>query len=124
MSLAISINGTDYSNLLQYTDRSETLRRVQGPNAGVARDGSDIYDDLAIKYDLQVNTKPFLSSQLASLVTLLSATTVTVVYFSALRNSTVTQTMRVENLSAVIGAVRQSDNQALISAIPIQFRQK
>lgn len=124
MSLAITINGVDYSDKLEYTNRSETLRRVSGPNAGVARNGEAIYDDLAIKYDLTVTTKPMTPDTLSAMIASLSVTTVEITYYSAMRNANVTQTMRLDSASAVIGGLINSRMTPVISNIPLQFIQK
>lgn len=124
MSLAISINGTDYTDKLEYTNRSETLRRVIGPNAGVAINGEDIYDDLDIKYDLVVTTKPMTPTDLAALINNLQGVTFAVTFYSAMRNATVTQTMRLESVSAVIGGLINQRTTPVISNVPLSFRQK
>lgn len=124
MSLPITINGNDYTGKIQYTERSETMRRVQGPNVGTARNGDAIFDDLARKYDLSCSSKPMLPTELAQMVADLSGTTVTVTYYSAMRNSTVTQTMRLEDLTAVVGGLTNNRTTAIISNVPLVFKQK
>lgn len=124
MSLAISINGQDYTDKLEYTNRSETLRRVEGPNAGVAINGEDIYDDLAVKYDLVVTTKPMTPDELSAMISNFQGVTLSVTFYSAMRNATVTETMRLESVSAVIGGLINQRTTPVIANIPLSFRQK
>lgn len=123
--LPITINGTDYSNLLEYTGRSETPRKVQGVNAGTARSGDDIYDYLQTKYDLQTSIRPCTPAQLEPLITeLFNSETCEVSYFSFCRNTTVVQTMSIQNATATLAILRLYDGETFISNIPLSFRQK
>lgn len=124
MSLAITINGEDFSDKLEYTNRSETQRKVSGLNTGTAMNGEAIYDDLAIKYDLTVTTKPMTPDALTAMISTLSGVTLTINYYSAMRNTNVTQTMRLEVVSAVIGGLVNARSTPVISNIPLSFTQK
>lgn len=124
MSLPITINGTDFSHVLEYAGRTETYRKVEGGLGGTAKNGDDIYDDLGEKFDLATRIKPCRPSELASLITVLRNSTVTVSYFSFMRNQTVTQTMRASNLEAVLAMLRLWDNEVILGNIDLYLRQK
>lgn len=125
MNLPISINGTDYTDCFEYTARAESLRRVSGKNTGIAKDGSEIFDDLAVKYDLKCTTIPVQPARLRSLVNeFIAASTVSVRYYSFFRNQYVIQDMRVDGLDAVLAMLRNQGNDAIVANVTVQFRQK
>jgi len=124
MSLPIYINNKDFTDVFEYTKRSEIVRRVQGKNNGVSMAGEDIYDDLANKYDLQTSTKPVRPERLTELWAELMYPPATVSYYSFLRDMWVTQEMRVENLNAVLGLLKKMGDEIIIGNISIYFRQK
>ncbi len=124
MQLSTQINGTDFSDLFEYAERSETMRRVQGKNGGVNILGGTIIDDLAIKYDLRATTKPARPGRIRALMAELVKPTCSVRYYSWIRNSYVTQTMRVENLEAVLGLLKGYGDDPILGNISITFTQQ
>lgn len=122
MALPIIINGQNFGDILEYTTRSETFRKVQGGNAGVSIGGTQIYDDIAVKYDLHCTTKPCSPARLQLLQMQIIQSPVTVTYFSFWRNQQVTQQMRCDGAEALIGILR--NDIATIKNITLDFIQK
>lgn len=122
MALPITINGENFGDVLEYTTRSESFRKVEGGNTGVSLNGTQIYDDISVKYDLHCTTKPCNLARLQRLHTQLIQTPCTVTYFSFWRNEYVTQIMRCASAEALIGLLR--NNNAIIKNVSIDFTQK
>lgn len=122
--MRFKINGVDYSDCVQYSGRSETLRKVYGNNGMVALDGTEIVDLVGIKHDLVVNIVPMQSSRLSQLVTALSDAYVELEYDSGLEGQAVTRWMIPDMSSAVLALHKIATNQDFYNDMQLNFREK
>lgn len=106
--MIFELNGVDFSDCVQYTRASETLRNVEGRNAGKNLLGGKIHDYRSSKYDLTINVRPVKSERLSDLAAALAAANVEVTYFSGLKNQDRTVAMSVQNLPIVLMMLKQA----------------
>lgn len=67
--MTVIINGVDVSAYIQQkTDIYEAPRRITGPNAGTAIDGTYIEDYVTTKYDPSFRAKPMPAEMIAQLL--------------------------------------------------------
>lgn len=117
----LKINGTDYSQLLTKYEWVETPRQIDGPNAGTAINGDEIYDIVATKCDFSHGCRPLTGASYNALCALMAQNPVTVEYDSAFTNAvrTVQARMTVTAASLVIDGTVKYYN-----GITLNFKQK
>lgn len=93
MSMRFKIDGTDFSDCVQYSGRSETPRKIYGNNGMTTLDGTQIVDLVGIKYDLTVNMAPVQPARLAEFWNALKKDYIELEYDSGLENEAVTRWM-------------------------------
>ena len=122
--MRFKINGVDFSDCVQYSGRSETLRKVYGNNGMIALDGTEIVDIVGIKHDLTVNIVPMQSARLSELATALSSAYVELEYDSGLENQAVTRWMIPDMGSVALALHKIALNQDFYADSTLTFREK
>jgi len=122
--MRFKINGVDYSDCVQYSGRSETLRKVYGNNGMIALDGTEIVDLVGIKHDLTVNIVPMKSDRLSQLVTALSDAYVELEYDSGLEGQAVTRWMIPDMSSVTLALHKIATNVDFYADMQLNFREK
>ena len=82
----LKIDGVDFTEYVMKYGAIETPRRIVGPNAGTAMDGTYIEDLITIKYDLAFVVKPLRPDMLAQLIAACSPPYVNIEYQSGVFN--------------------------------------
>lgn len=117
------IDNVDFSGSVQYTERSETPRKVYGNNGMTAIDGTEIVDLVATKHDLKVVIRPMQSEQLAALAGAIASAYVDLTYFSALDNAEVTRRMIPEMGSVALALRKIATGEIFYNGAELNFRE-
>lgn len=123
--MILTYNGADLSSYITKYGFVETPRIIEGWNKGVAMDGSDIPDVIAVKYDITLTLKPLTPAEVGvfwSLVGgLTSATYKSLTYTSANGN---TRTIQARISSTGAAKVLETTERTYYNAIVITFSEK
>ncbi len=122
MSVTFKINNVDYSSDIVPYSFTETPRRITGPNAGIALDGTLIEDLITVKYDISVEVRPSIASKINAIASAIAQDFVSITYFSPMRNQTVTVDMKPDPSTIAMVLLKGSGD--LYGNFTISFQQK
>lgn len=95
--MTLTYKGVDLSSYIVKYSYTETPRVIEGPNSGVAINGSGIKDVRAVKYDPSFSLQPLDTTKMAQLKAFLNAQTLgaygTLVYTDMTGNDVTKQAM-------------------------------